>query len=180
MHILILIVTVTLGLATWYSRLRMVGKAARNAGRVAQTVRNAPRKFAFMRRAGKTGLKVVDDPREASAILMVLVAGGHSGHVIATERERAIKEEVSKVFDLDSTDAEDLLTHAVWMVRDVDLVSGVVLRMTQVVKQTPGIGAAELVDLYEMLEAVSRADGEPDEAQSRILDLYRNKVGIQL
>ena len=141
-------------------------------------MRNAPRKFAFMSRAGKTGLKSVDDPLEAGAILMVLIAGAHTGRGLAPEQERVIQAEAQKVFELSSADAADLMTHAVWMVRDVDLVSGVVLRMTQVIKQAPGIGAAELVDLHEILEAVSTALGEPDAEQARILELYRNKVGM--
>lgn len=178
MHILILIVTILGGLATWYWRLKALGHVARDAGKVAQRVRNAPRKFAFMHRAGKTGLKAVNDPMEAGAILMVLMAGGHGDQPLTPEQLRVMKAEARKVFNLDTSDAEDLITHAVWMVRDVDLVSGVVLRMTQIIKQAPGIDAAELVDLYEMLEAVSLATGAADAEQSRILDLYRNKVGL--
>jgi len=178
MHILIAVFTALAALATWYLRLKAIGTAARDVGKVAQRVRNAPRKFAFMSRAGKTGLKAVDDPLEAGAILMVLVAGAHAGRGLATEQERVIEAEARKVFELSSEDAVELMTHAVWMVRDVDLVSGVVLRMTQVIKQAPGIGAAELVDLHEILEAVSTAMGEPDTEQARILELYRNKVGL--
>ena len=64
------------------------------------------------------------------------------------------------------------------MVRDVELVSGVVIRMVDVIRRAPGIGAAELVDMYEMLQRVSEADGAPSEEQDHILGLYRNKVGL--
>jgi len=84
------------------------------------------------------------------------------------------------VFYIDSEQARDLVTHAVWMVRDVELVSGVVLRMTDVIKRTPGMGPPELTDLYEMLVAVSQMTGEPDEDQQHILGLYRNKVGLSV
>ncbi len=164
--------------AVWYSRLKALGGAARDVGKVARRVRNAPRKFAFMHRAGRTGLRAVDDPREASAILMVLMAGGYGEQPMDPEYERVIQQEASKVFDLDAGEAEDLMTHAVWMVRDVELVSGVVLRMTQMIKQTPGIGPTELVDLYEMLSAVGQAVTAPNEEQQRILELYRGKVGL--
>ena len=151
MHIFIAIVTVLSGLAIWYMRLKAIGVAARDMKRAAQRVRNAPRKYAFMSRAGKTGLKAVKDPLEAGAILMVLAAGGHNEQPLTNEQKTVFRQEACKVFQISNADAEDLLIHAVWMVRDVDLVSGVALRMAHVLKQSTGIGPAELVDMYEML-----------------------------
>lgn len=180
MHILIVIFLVLSSLAGWYLRLKALNAAARDVGQLAKRAVNAPRKFAFMSRAKKTGIKGVDDPLEAGAILMVLAAGANAGQGLAQEQEKIIKAEACKVFAMDADDAADLIAHAVWMVRDVDLVSGVVLRMTQVLKQSPGIGATELVDLHESLEAVSTAMGEPDAGQGRTLELYRNKVGISV
>jgi len=179
MHIIGLVLMALVSIAVWYSRLKAVSGAARDAGKVVRRVRNAPRKFAFMHRVGRTGLRAVDDPREASAILMVLMAGGYREKPMDPEYERVIQEEAAKVFQLNAGEAEDLMIHAVWMTRDVELVSGVVLRMTQMIKQTPGIGPTELVDLYEMLDAVGRALSGPNEEQKRILDLYRSKVGLK-
>jgi len=180
MHILIAIASLIFGLAIWYSRLKMLGSAAKDIGRAAQRVKNAPRKFSFMHRAGQTGLKSVRDPMEAGSILMVLMAGGHGGRAIAPDQQRVMQAQANAVFELDDADSEDLITHAVWMVRDVDLVSGVVLRMTQVIKQAPGMGAAELIDMYEMLEAVGMVWDKPSDEQARILELYRSKVGLSV
>lgn len=178
MHILVAIVTVISALATWYYRMQRVGKAASGAAKLAKRVRNAPRKFAFMHRAGKTGIKAVDDPMEAGAILLVLMAGVRADREITIEGQNAVRAQLSRVFGLNHHDASDLITHATWMVRDVELVSGVVLRMTQIIKRTPGIGPPELVDLHEMLEAIGHDKGGPDAEQARILDLYRQKVGL--
>jgi len=180
MHILIAVFTVITGLATWYLRLKAIGTAARDVGKFAQKARNAPRKMAFMHKASKTGLKGVTDPREAGTILMVLVASARAGQALSPDYSDLIEAEVGKVFYIDSEQAKDLVTHAVWMVRDVELVSGVVLRMTDVIKRTPGMGPPELTDLYEMLVAVSEMTGEPDEDQLHILGLYRNKVGLSV
>ena len=180
MHILIAIFLVLSSLAAWYLRLKALNTAARDVGQLARRAANAPRKFAFMSRANKTGIKAVDDPLEAGAILMVLAAGANAGQGLAQEQEKVIKAEARKIFEMSGDDAADLITHAVWMVREVDLISGVVLRMVQVLKQSPGIGATELIDLHESLEAVSTAMGEPDERQDRTLELYRNKVGISV
>ena len=178
MHIIIAIFTVISALAIWYMRLKAIGGAAKDIKRAAQSVRNAPRKHAFKRRANKTGLKAVEDPMEAGAILMVLVAGVRANAALAPAYNEAIRSDMRTVFELDEVEAEDLITHAVWMVRDVELVSGVVIRMVDVIRRAPGIGAAELVDMYEMLQRVSEADGAPSEEQGHILGLYRNKVGL--
>lgn len=178
MHIVITVLTVLGALAVWYLRLRAIGTAARDLGNVAQKVRNAPRKYDFMHRAGKTGLKAVGDPREAGTILMVLMAGVRANRALGDDYKTVIKREACKIFHINDDHAESFVAHAVWMVRDVELVSGVVLRMTQVIKQTPGMGPPELTDFYEMLEAVSEAVGEPSSEQLRILELYRNKVGL--
>ena len=178
MHILIAIFTVLAALATWYLRLKAIGTAARDVGKLARKARNAPRKYGFMHRAGKTGLKAVKDPMEAGAILMVLAAGGYDERPLSDVQKRVFCQEACKIFQISHADAEDLLMHAVWMVRDVDLVSGVALRMAHVLKQSAGIGPAELVDMYEMLCAVSEAEGNPGEDQLRVLDLYRQKVGL--
>ncbi len=178
MHILGLILVGLTTAAVWYMRLKALGGAARDVHKIAKRVQNAPRKFAFMHRAGRSGLRAVDDPREASTILMVLMAGGYGEKPMEPEYQHVMQVEAAKVFELEPHEAEDLITHAVWMTREVELVSGVVLRMTQMIKQTPGIGPTELVDLYEMLDAVGQAAGPPNAEQAHILDLYRNKVGL--
>lgn len=178
MHIMIAVFTILAALATWYMRLRAIGSMARDAGKAANRVRQMPRKFAFLSRSSKAGLKAVDDPMEAASILMVLMAGGHGGQTMNSDLVHLMEAQACTTFELDKADSKDLMTHAIWMVKDVDLVSGVVLRMTQVVKQSPGVGPAELVDLYEILEAISLANGAPSLEQKRILDLYRGKVGL--
>ena len=178
MHILIAIFTGLAALAGWYLRVKAISTAARDVSKFAKRARNAPGKIAFTHRAGKTGLKSVKDPMEAGAILMVLAAGGHDERPLTDEQKTVFRQEACKIFQISNADAEGLLTHAVWMVRDVDLVSGVALRMAHVLKQSNGIGPAELVDMYEMLCAVSEAEGAPSEDQLRVLDLYKQKVGL--
>lgn len=179
MPTLIAIVTLLAALATWWFRLKRIGTAARDVGRMAGRVKNAPRKFAFMRRAATLGLKAVNDPREAAAILMVLVAGGYGERPIGARQETAILAELRSGLDLSVEHADDLLTHARWMLRDVDVPTGVAARMARVVLEAPAIRAKELVDLDTMLIAVSEAEGLPSEQQLRLLQVYRDKAGLR-
>ena len=179
MHILIAVVTILSAIATWFYRLRRIGRAAGEVTKLAKKARNAPRKMSFKRRARKTGLKAVEDPMEAGAILMVLMAGVRTNKALGAPYRDIILNEMETVFQLDQADAADLVTHAVWMVRDVELVSGVFLRMVDIVKRAPDIGATELVDLYEMLQRVGQADGPYNDEQQHMIGLYCNKIGIQ-
>ncbi|MEL6324324.1 MAG: hypothetical protein AAGJ29_05845 [Pseudomonadota bacterium] len=179
MHILIAILTALGVAAVWYSRLKAMGGMARDVGQVAEKVVNAPRKFAFMRRAGHTGLKTVEDPREAAAILMTLIAGAGQGRTISHAAGDVIMEETAKEFDLDEEEADALLSHALWMVRDVAVPDGVAARMAQVVISTPGIGPKELVDLDAMLVAVTEADGAAGSDKLKLLQVYRDRAGLR-
>lgn len=179
MHIIIGILTLLGGLAAWYYRLKMIGTAAKDVTRLAQRVRNAPRKFTFMRRVGSVGLKAVNDPREAAAILMVLIAGGYGERPLKDAAVKTIKREIAGAFELNSEEAGQFITHAVWMLRDVEAPSGVAARMAQVIIRAPAIGAKEVVDLDTMLIAVSEADGLPDEDTLRLLQIYRDRAGLQ-
>lgn len=180
MHIVILVLGLLIGLATWYSRLRMLGRFAKDAKGLADRLGNAPRKFAFMRRAKHTGLKSVDDPTEAAAILMVLVSGARNQEEL-NERSRAVfSEETAELFDLSESEADALLTHACWMVRSVDLPLPVARRMTKMIVKTPGIGSKELIDLDSMLVIMSEANGPSELVARELLQVYRDVAGLSV
>ena len=180
MHIVLLVIGLLVGLATWYSRLRMLGRVARDAKGLADRLGNAPRKFAFMRRAKHTGLKAVDDPTEAAAILMVLVSGARTEEEMSEQSRNVFAAETVDLFDLSQTDAEALLTHACWMIRSVDLPLPVARRMTKTIVKTPGIGAKELVDLDSMLVIMSEADGPTELVARELLQVYRDVAGLSV
>lgn len=180
MQLVIAILTGLGALAIWYMRIKAIGSAARDVGKLAKRAKNLPRKVNFEREANKTGLKSVTDPRDAAFILMVLVAGVRADKPLETAYGDVIKAQACKIFEVDVDTAEDMTVHALWMVRDVELVSGVVLRMTHVIKRALGMGPPELTDLYEMLVAVSQARGEASPEQEHILGLYRSKVGLSV
>ena len=180
MHILIAIFTGLAALAGWYLRVKAISTAARDVSKFAKRARNAPRKIAFTHRANKTGLKGVKDPMEAGSILLVLMAGVRTNVALVAPYKGVIKSEIQTVFELEEVETGDLITHAVWMVRDVELVSGVFIRMVDIIRRASGIGPTELVDLYEMLQRVSAADGKVSSEQAHMLGLYRNKTGMQV
>lgn len=121
----------------------------------------------------------MEDPREAAAILLALVAGVRRGEAIGDEARATIIAETSQQFELDEEEAEALVTHAAWMVRDVDVPLSVAATMSRTIINTPGIGPKELVDLDSMLVAVSEAGGPPQSDQLQLLQAYRDRAGLR-
>ena len=82
----------------------------------AETMANLPRKLKFRNLARKNGLQVVEDPREAAAIMMLEVAQARGA---LTERQEAvIRAEMIQHFEFSEADAEGLIKQAGWLARD--------------------------------------------------------------
>ncbi|MEM8615612.1 MAG: hypothetical protein AAGF20_01630 [Pseudomonadota bacterium] len=165
-------------IVVWYWRLKMLRDAANDAGKVIETARNLPRKMRFRHRSGKGGLDVVEDPREAAAILMLEVAQARG---TLTERQEAtIRGEIMHHFDFSEEDANALMLQAGWLSRNAGAAHTVVGRMTDYVQKTAGMGRKELVDLDGMLVAVSEAEGSPVEPQLDLIAIYRKKTDLRI
>lgn len=178
MHIVFTVLAILGGIAIWYSRLKALGGMANDAGRVAQRVRNAPRKYAFKRRAGQTGLKAVDDPREAATILMVLVAGAYADQPLETAYRKTIEREIMSAFDFSLKEADEMITLALWRVQEVDFPTAVSKRMSKLIANEPSLGEKEILDLETMLSAVLKSSWSGHDQGEEIMRIYRYQVGL--
>ena len=76
MHIVILILGILTTIGIWSWRIQMARRGAKVAMDAARTLTNAPRRFAFKYKAGRNGISLIEDPREAAAVMMMEVARG--------------------------------------------------------------------------------------------------------
>jgi uncharacterized tellurite resistance protein B-like protein len=165
-------------LAVWYWRIKALQQVAKDGRKIAETVSNLPRKMRFKTKSGKGGLDVVDDPREAAAILMLEIARARG---TLTERQEAIiRGEIMHHFEFNEGDANGLITQASWLSRNGGAGHVVMSKMTDFVRNTPGMTGKELVDLDGMLVAISEAEGDPTESQMDLLTIYRQKTGLRV
>ena len=178
MHIIVALIGFLGFLAVWYWRLKMLRDVAQDGRKVVETVANLPRKMRFKNKSGKGGLGVVDDPREAAAILMLEIAQARG---TLTERQEAIiRGEIMHHFEFQEGDANALLTQAGWLSRNAGASHVVMSKMTDFVRNSPGMSNKELVDLDGMLVAISEAEGDPTESQLDLLTIYREKTGLRV
>jgi uncharacterized tellurite resistance protein B-like protein len=178
MHILGLLIGLIGFIAVWYWRLKVLRDVARDGRKIAETVANLPRKMRFKNRSGKAGLSVVDDPREAATILMLEVAQARGA--LTGNQEATIRAEIMHHFDFTEADATELMAQAGWLSRNGGAAHVVVARMTDFIKQVPGMGNKELVDLDSMLVAVSEAEGAPSPSQLDLISQFRQKASLKV
>ena len=165
-------------IAVWYWRIKALQEVAKDGRKVAETVANLPRKMRFKNKSGKGGLAVVDDPREAATILMLEIAQARG---TLTERQEAvIRGEVMHHFEFTEADANSLIGQAGWLSRNGGASHVVMSKMTDFVRQSPGMTGKELVDLDGMLVTVSEAEGDPTDSQLDLLTIYRDKTGLRV
>ncbi|MEL6567500.1 MAG: TerB family tellurite resistance protein [Pseudomonadota bacterium] len=177
MAIIGFLIAVVTAIGVWQWRIQRAAEAARELEGVVKTAANLPRRFAFKRKMGKSGLQLVDDPREAATILMVEMA--RAGGDFSRETREEIEKIIVSDFELEAEDADALIAHAQWVLREAPVPDAVVSRMAKTLMEMDAIGPKEIVDLDGMLVAISEAEGLPNADQLSLLQTFRNAVGLQ-
>ena len=169
-------VLVTIGIWSW--RIRMAREGAHEAAKLAQSALNMPRKMAFRYKAGKNGLVLIEDPREAAAIMMMEVARARGGPL--TERQTEVMDrEIMHHFEFTQAEADELTAHAAWVTNSAPPPAETMRRLSQLIVTSSVLGPKEVVDLDTMLVAVSEAEGLPTRDQLALLQVYRDKAGLK-
>lgn len=178
MHILFGILTIVTFVSVWAWRLRMAKGVARKGVDMARTAANAPRRLSFKYKAGKGGLALIDDPREAAAIMMMEVARARGGPLTDLQAD-AIEAECREAFNMNEIQAEELVAHAAWVTNDAPKPQDVMNKLSRTIVSSPQLGPKEIVDLDGMLVAVSEAEGTPTRDQLALLQVFRDKAGLK-
>ena len=178
MQFLVGILGILVAIGVWSWRLRMARDGAREAAKLAGTAANLPRRLAFKFRAGRNGLDLIDDPREAAAIMMMEVARARGGPL--TDRQSdSMTEEMVHHFNFAEHEAHALVAHAAWVTNKAPLPLETMRRLSQKIVGDRYLGPKEVVDLDSMLVAVSEAEGTPTRDQLSLLQVFRDRAGLK-
>ena len=178
MHVIFAAFAILTAVAVWTWRLRMAKRGLDELGEVAKTVANAPRRLSFKWRAGKGGIELVEDPREAAAIMMMMIALAR-GAPLSPQQADVIEDEIRTNFAFTDPEAEDLAAHAAWVAGSQLPGEEQMRRLSRQVVNAPQLSPKELVDLDSMLVAVSEVEGLPTRAQLSLLQIYRDMAGLK-
>lgn len=177
MQILLGILGLLAAIAFWSWRSGMAREGARDAAGPARTAARAPGRIALKYKATRNGFSLIEDPREAAAIMMMEVARARGGPL--TDRQAAvIDQEIMQAFRFSHAEAEALSAHAAWVTNNAPKPAETMRRLSQLIVTAPQLGPKEIVDFDAMLVAVSEAEGTPTRDQLALLQVYRDEAGL--
>lgn len=161
-----------LGLLLW--RIQQASHAAGEIADAAEGLANLPRKMRFKHKAGKQGVDVIDDPREAAAAL-IYGAAKCAGEVNA-DQKAAIEADMARLFEIDGEFAHELLARAAWHLNVLNDPLNGVNKLTDTLAKS--VDKAALADLGGLISAaVERCeDQSPD--QKLYLDKFKRRAGL--
>lgn len=145
-------------------RMQSAANATRDIAEAASDTRGMFRGWAWRRKFARSPLDLVEDPREAAAAMLVMIAQSDGA---ITEREReAILAGMATTFGASHTEAEQLLAHGRWLSRDVTLPDEGFRRLMPLLRTK--LAMPERVQLVELLKAVSAAETKTAASMGRI------------
>lgn len=147
-------------------RMQSAAHAVRDIADAANDTRGLFRGFLWRRKFAKSPLELVDDPREAAAAMLVMLAESDG---VITERERTtIVNGMVTTFGATVTQAEQLFAQARFLARDVKLAEAGFRRLQPVLLRK--LGPVERGQLIALLDAVARAEGDPGPVEREAID----------
>lgn len=176
MHILALLAglagTVLFFLLRLNANKNNISDAANTLHGAAVKAKNMPRQRRFKKAHNVRGFDLIQTPREAAAVLMIMVArAGQSRGVIPSERA-TIEGLLVADMDMEPDDADGLILQMESIVYDITLPETALTPMNRLLHQS-SIGRNAAADLARMLDQVASADGLPSDGQKSFIRTFR-------
>ena len=150
-------------------RMQQATHAARDIAEGVQEARGLFRGWAWRRKLNRNALDLIEDPREATAVLLTVTAE-FDGNLSDAERQTIITE-MAKAFGSTRKQGDELLAVARFTARDLRDPANVYRRLAP--KLVGSLGPAERAQVVGMVEAVAAADGPADETLQRDIAVLR-------
>jgi uncharacterized tellurite resistance protein B-like protein len=139
-------------------RLSMAADAAKGLAETAGDAQGLFRRWRWRRKLAVDQLAMVDDPRIAVAVMLV-VAAQSDGALTATEQDYILGE-LRQTIGLSAKTADDVFAHARFIAKDVRDLDTCLRRLTALVQKS--CGPSERADLVAMLTQIIALDHAPD------------------
>ena len=150
-------------------RMQQATHAARDIAEGVQEARGLFRGWAWRRKMNRNPLDLIEDPREAAAVLLTVTAE-FDGNLTDTERQTIVAE-MAKTFGATQKQGEELLALARFTARDLRDPANVYRRLAP--NLVTSLSPAERAQVVGMVEAVAAADGPVGETLQRDIAVLR-------
>ena len=176
MHIILSLLGVIGAAAFFIWRMNMAAKAAREVADTAGELANLPRKMQFRNKAGKRGVDVIDDPREAAAALVygaALSKGDPSG-----EDKAMMTARLAELFEISESNAGEVLARGSWHVSALNDPLNAVNKLTDGLVREVGREACASL-LAVMTETAETVQGPGGGAARYYTSKFADRAGLR-
>lgn len=170
MHILVGLLAAIGVIGTILWRFHMASQAAKGLAETSDDVRAYFRKRKWQKKYTDDVLTTVDDARVAVTVMLVALA--QSDGLLTSGEQSAIKRQLLIVFNARHPQNEELFAHARWLLKDNPETDNVMRRMFKIVQTK--CDAAEIDDVFQMLESVAGADGKIGDSERRSIAVLKD------
>lgn len=166
------ILTTLAVLIFWISR---AAQGAHHITDAAGQLANLPRKLRYQKRVGRSGLDLIEDAREAAAVLMVATARLSGDGRVNTAENDMIENIVRDDLEWRADDVEDFVLNIRWLTRDYKQPDSVLRPMLNFLQKS--VSAKEAFDLRDMMERVAQVTG-PTDGQTDFIRRYSDGMNL--
>ena len=180
MHFIIGIIGTAVALAFFLMRLntgaRALGQGARDAADLANTIGNLPRKLKYRRKAGRSGLQLVEGPVEAATVLMISIARMDGMNRVSDTQIAEIESQLKRHMQLSDEDAADYVLQLRSLTNDLKQHDTALFPMIDILQKT--VDKDEAQDLIYMLHAIAEKDSPLNRDQESFISRFRERMGL--
>lgn len=173
MHIILGIIGLLAAAGFWIYRINAAARGAQELAELAGEVANLPRKMRFKSKTGKKAIDVLEDPREAAAVILagyMLEAGD-----VPSDKRDQLAAMLGERFEVSRNTGEEMVAQAFWIHADIANPDSAINKMIDLVGKAAGADA--LRDLIGMLEVATPTESQ-DASQKSYLTKVRNRSAL--
>lgn len=156
-----------------------LGRAAKGTSEIvdaAEGLANLPRRYRYQKKAGRSGLALISDVREAAAVLLVAVARLSGDGRVNDIEQKAIEHVLVENMAWAQDDVEDFVLNIRWLTRDLKQPLSTLRPMTSLIQKQ--VSKQEADDLAHMLTEIAITSSAATNAQTNFIRKYRENMGL--
>lgn len=173
MHIIVGILSVLGALAFWYYRIKFIGGAAGEVVDAAGKMRGAYNRRKFRKKVEGSPLTAIEDVQTAASVMAVAVMVEKGP--LSREAEDALRNELEETINVQ--DPVEMATFSKWVVEQAVEPDNISRKFSKL--WISDLSESDRREFVRMVRRLSAVDGEPNQAQLRIISTLEERLSLQ-
>ncbi len=173
MHILVGVLAAIAAVIFYTSR---ISRGAADLVDAANELGNLPRRLRYRKKAGKTGLDLVETPTEAATILLISIARMEKFCRVSDDQAHAMIRILSEQMHVDKDYADDLVVHMRALSHHLNQPESTLFPMIKILQSA--INRQEAQELSMMMAEMAAFDTPANDRQIDFIRRFKDRMGL--